>query len=998
VTETTKDGALTTYSYDALGDVTNRAMPGGLTWKAAYLSDGRIFSEQETGGSLTSRSMSYTYYSSGTSSAGRLQTVTDGRGTVRTNTYDDFMRLATVNTGGGTTPQQSSTSYTYDPSGDLLSVGQSFANNNNSTFVMRLYDGYHRVVEEDAGIDETGLGLSEYTTGNMTWDLAGRRSGLNFGPGGFTFAYQADGQMTSVNGATFGYGNNGLLTGRTNSVRSYTVNQRDGKGRLLQATTSANSTTLLGEVLTWRNDGRLTNYIASRSDSTETTDTRKYSYSALAQRLTQESFNVASAQSVTNIYTIDNGSTGGLGILTSQAQSGTLSDTWSVPSSGGLDGLSRVAKSTDTVITRPAYGNAVGAATVTATLDSKPVSVQFDGPNSSDGTWRASLSLFPGSHTLSVSAVDPSGQYSATTNNSFTANGGATDTITNVYDGNGNVTQRIWVSSSGVTNRIQNLTYDAFDRLISVTDRDAQNSGLNWTALYDPLGRRLQTTSTVVVSNTPVTSPPDAVSTVQSFYDPLAEFLEVATLVNDNVLNFKTYGPDASGTYGELNGVGGLDALNTYGHTTTLGVVQDVFGNVLASISNSVVTWNPTRVSSYGPFPGYESPALSLNVGLEQSLGWRGKRVDETGLVYMGARHYDPTAGRFTSADPLGHAGSMDLYSFAGGDPVNFFDPSGRFGKMINDQYQGLVDNYNNAQQIAQSEGTYADSNWHYADENDASLGQWSALVDMIPVVGGLKQWYELNTGKDAFTGAWLQGNDYLQAFGIVANFAPVAFGPAALLEGGGEGAFIGAGEQGLMEAAAEEEAVTAENVVAADAVQGKTAAVEATFGPDGQMEFGFANELSPAPVSSTMQQMTFDFGGAGSQSVQNVGSEAVQLELNFTARGSLNPQTQAASLLGSALHADQPGNLPMQLRSMFPETQFSFTPSGQPGQDVQVIGGMHPSAYPYGNWPQGVDFGDFKPNTPGGLRTFRYDQLNKWTETTFMLPYDPLTGTLIEQ
>jgi YD repeat-containing protein len=42
-----------------------------------------------------------------------------------------------------------------------------------------------------------------------------------------------------------------------------------------------------------------------------------------------------------------------------------------------------------------------------------------------------------------------------------------------VYDGNGNVTQRIWVSSSGVTNRIQNLAYDAFDRLISVTDRDA---------------------------------------------------------------------------------------------------------------------------------------------------------------------------------------------------------------------------------------------------------------------------------------------------------------------------------------------------------------------------------------------------------------------------------------------------------------------------------------------------------------------------------------------
>jgi YD repeat-containing protein len=37
VTETSKDGATTTYGYDALGDVTNRAMPGGLTWSATYL-------------------------------------------------------------------------------------------------------------------------------------------------------------------------------------------------------------------------------------------------------------------------------------------------------------------------------------------------------------------------------------------------------------------------------------------------------------------------------------------------------------------------------------------------------------------------------------------------------------------------------------------------------------------------------------------------------------------------------------------------------------------------------------------------------------------------------------------------------------------------------------------------------------------------------------------------------------------------------------------------
>jgi len=33
------------------------------------------------------------------------------------------------------------------------------------------------------------------------------------------------------------------------------------------------------------------------------------------------------------------------------------------------------------------------------------------------------------------------------------------------------------------------------------------------------------------------------------------------------------------------------------------------------------------------------------------------------------------------SADPLGHASDPSLFSFAGGDPVNFFDPDGRLGK-----------------------------------------------------------------------------------------------------------------------------------------------------------------------------------------------------------------------------------------------------------------------------------------------------------------------------
>jgi hypothetical protein len=42
-------------------------------------------------------------------------------------------------------------------------------------------------------------------------------------------------------------------------------------------------------------------------------------------------------------------------------------------------------------------------------------------------------------------------------------------------------------------------------------------------------------------------------------------------------------------------------------------------------------------------------------------------------------------AGRFISPDPKGHAVSLDLYSYANGDPANLLDPDGRFGRNLLD-------------------------------------------------------------------------------------------------------------------------------------------------------------------------------------------------------------------------------------------------------------------------------------------------------------------------
>jgi RHS repeat-associated protein len=53
-----------------------------------------------------------------------------------------------------------------------------------------------------------------------------------------------------------------------------------------------------------------------------------------------------------------------------------------------------------------------------------------------------------------------------------------------------------------------------------------------------------------------------------------------------------------------------------------------------------------------------------------------GKR-DKSGLEYKRNRYYDPGTGRFTQEDPIGLAGGVNLYAYAGSNPVAFSDPFG---------------------------------------------------------------------------------------------------------------------------------------------------------------------------------------------------------------------------------------------------------------------------------------------------------------------------------
>lgn len=65
----------------------------------------------------------------------------------------------------------------------------------------------------------------------------------------------------------------------------------------------------------------------------------------------------------------------------------------------------------------------------------------------------------------------------------------------------------------------------------------------------------------------------------------------------------------------------------------------------------------------------------------EEFTPWYGSVVtsfaDGTGLLYRRNRYYDPASGQFTQEDPIGIAGGLNLYGYAGGDPINFSDAFG---------------------------------------------------------------------------------------------------------------------------------------------------------------------------------------------------------------------------------------------------------------------------------------------------------------------------------
>jgi len=680
------DGTVTAFTYDTAGDLLTRAMANGtLTHEQTYDNAGRKLTERLYSGSTTTRQYAYSYYPVGSSAPGLLATVTGGRSTA-TTAYDDFLRPQSVTTSGSAPEVNGTISYAYDRRGLVLSVTQTSVSGaaGPDTQVSRSFDGYGQILTEIVTV-----GGSTYSGVMQTWDAAGRRASLSDAYSTlpaplFAYQHRADGLLAQVavnnQNYNFAYADSGLITSRTNPFRSLSVNTRDAVGRILDQTQVVSGTSVLVEDMFWRANSTLSSYTATRTGTGVWNETRLYSYSNRDQLLSEGFSPAANVTSALN-YVFDGNSPGlgvrldakiGTGAPASWERSATVDALGRVTSDNQMNAAGRAV---------PAGGNASGADHVDIMIDGVAQGRAFY----TGSAWSFNLNLAAGMHTLTANAVDPSGLYTASAGSTFTVTGAnsseQTGIATSGYDADGNV-----ISCTLGNGTVQALTWDAFGRLIKVSQRDSSGNGYDWSAVYDGLGRRLQSAQHSVLANNLNGAP----VTIGSLYDPQVEFLEIGVSMN-GARAYKVYGPDLNGRYGGLQGTGGLEATILDADGTTQGVINDQFGNAVASVSAGVPTWFAPKVGGYGPLPGSSAKILTDIADVAEASIWRGHRIDPTGFYNLGARYYEPTSGRFLSPDPMGHGASMSLYDFTNGDPVNRFDPDGRLATGFKDGKNGRI-------------------------------------------------------------------------------------------------------------------------------------------------------------------------------------------------------------------------------------------------------------------------------------------------------------------
>ncbi len=93
----------------------------------------------------------------------------------------------------------------------------------------------------------------------------------------------------------------------------------------------------------------------------------------------------------------------------------------------------------------------------------------------------------------------------------------------------------------------------------------------------------------------------------------------------------------------------------------------------------AITNTNGTVVNKYA-YDDFGNVATNSVEGIANPfkyVGQYGVQTDASDLLYMRARYYKPSIGRFINKDPIGFEGGINHYNYVEGNPISWIDPLG---------------------------------------------------------------------------------------------------------------------------------------------------------------------------------------------------------------------------------------------------------------------------------------------------------------------------------
>lgn len=653
-------GNQTTYVYDALGrkieeidpapDGTSGA-PGSITRYGYDLNGNLIWTIDPLGNQLLGDDPT---------SAAIAAMVANHQDTTTTS-YDALNRKieddgADADGNPATTGDIPITTYAYDLDGNLISVTDPSDNVTQYT-----YDALNRQTSETIHTDAYG-DVTETTAYNADGE---ETSSTDFDGRVMQFTYDdlgrkiqevwknADGTTANTINSTYDLDGNLLSTSDDNSSYTYTYDAQD---RLLSSDNSG-TPNQPHIVLTYAYDadGRNTSAILTVNGAVDMTDTYVYDDLGRVISVTQN-VSDGSAQEVTFSYDLDGQ------LVQTQSSNGTggslpalLNCTYQYDDAGHLVSIQHTT-TTDTTLADYSYVYDANNRTTQMqdtdgetdyTYDDNGQLLSASGSATSGGQ---SYQYDDNGNRVSSTDSAGTGTYTVGADNRLLSDG----TYTYEYDQEGNRIERTNISTGEVTL----YSYDLMNRLTGVTEKSADGTLLSTvTYTYDVNGNRLS-------------------QTIDSNGDGIPDSVEL-------------YGYNGSSLIYAFNGSGVITDrfLQTPGATdkpladqnAATGVVTWQLADQEGTIRDTIDSSADGTLSSSIYHVQFDAFGNVIGSNQPVRFGYTGQQQDAaTGLVYMGARYYDPTTGQFISQDPASFSGGdTNLYRYVGNNVPNLTDPLG---------------------------------------------------------------------------------------------------------------------------------------------------------------------------------------------------------------------------------------------------------------------------------------------------------------------------------